>query len=316
MSQNQFLKDVLSGLQAEPKYLLSKYFYDKKGDELFEQIMRCQDYYLTRCELEIFKKQKSLIADAVTNGKSKLDVIALGPGDFSKTIYLMQELYKRKLIDKCFPIDISENIIHNLRPMFTSAFPDISFHGLAGDYFKMLPEALRTSENPRLVLFVGATIGNFLPKEMLRFCRRLKNNLRKGDKVLIGFDLKKDPRKILAAYNDSEGWTAKFNLNLLKRTNRELNADFDIRQFAHYPTYDPATGTCKSYLVSTRDQQVTIGKNKIDFKMGEPVHTEVSQKYDLIQIKEAAEVSGFKQRAVFTDSKKYFVDVLWEVTGE
>lgn len=313
MDKQQFKKDVLAGLKAEPKYLLSKYFYDKKGDELFERIMRCKDYYLTRTELEIFKTRKGEIADAVTNGKKKIDVIALGPGDFSKTIHLIEELYERKKIEHCFPIDISENIIHNLKPVFASRFPDMTFHGLAGEYFTMMPEALRISKNPRLVLFVGATIGNFLPEEMHAFCKKLRSNLQKGDKVLIGFDLKKDPRKILAAYNDSEGWTAKFNLNLLTRINRELGADFNLRRFVHYPTYDPGIGACKSYLISTREQEVKIGTATLKFKEGEPIYAEVSQKYNLKQIEETAATTGYKSKAIFMDSKQYFVDVIWEV---
>lgn len=313
MDKARFLKDVVSGLKSDPKRLYSKYFYDSRGDWLFERIMRTKDYYPTRCELEIFKTQRTSIADSVLRNKKKLDIIALGPGDSSKTIYLIEELKKRNALENYFPIDISENIITTLRPMFTRKFPDVSFKGLAGEYFDKLPEVLEISVNTRLVFFVGATIGNFLPEQMLHFCQQLKNNLKKGDMALIGFDLKKDPRKILAAYNDSEGWTAKFNLNLLSRINRELGADFRENRFAHFPTYDPLTGACKSFLVSKIDQQVHIGKNVISFWKGEPVHTEISQKYQLQEIEAAAKASGFKQIAAYQDSKKYFVDVLWQV---
>lgn len=313
MDKKKFLKDVVSGLKSHPKQLFSKYLYDSRGDWLFERIMRTRDYYPTRCELEIFKNQRTVIADKVLRGKKKLDVIALGPGDSSKTIYLIEELVKRNAIDKYFPIDISEHIINTLRPMFSRRFPQISFNGLAGEYFDKLPDVLKISGNTRLVFFVGATIGNFLPEQMIHFCGQLKDNLQKKDMVLIGFDLKKDPRKILAAYNDTEGWTAKFNLNLLRRINRELGGNFNENKFVHFPTYDPLTGACKSFLISKNEQSVTIDKHTIAFTKGEPIHMEVSQKYELPEIEEAARSTGFKQIGAFMDEKKYFVDVLWEV---
>lgn len=314
MRNKTFVRDVISGLQSDPKYLQSKYFYDARGDKLFEKIMACQDYYLTRCELEIFKKQKKQIADDVIRQINQpLDIIALGPGDSSKTIYLIEELVKRKAVEKYFPIDISENIIDLLLPLIKKRFPAVKFRGFAGEYFAQLPKVLKESANPRLVFFVGATIGNFTPDEMLGFCNELNRNLKKGDLALIGFDLKKDPRKILTAYNDSEGYTRKFNLNLLKRINQECAADFRPNNFAHYPTYDPATGACKSYLVSKKEQTVRIAGKEIHFKEGEPIYMEISQKYDQDAIRAAAESSGFKQVQAYTDSKNYFIDVLWQV---
>lgn len=313
MDKRKFLKDVISGLTSEPKHLFSKYLYDSRGDKLFERIMRTRDYYPTRCELEIFKNQRVQIADQVLAKKKKLDVIALGPGDSSKTIYLIDELVKRDAIEKYFPIDISAHIIKTLEPMFTNKFPEISFNGMAGEYFDKLPRVLEISNNTRLVFFVGATIGNFTPDQMQEFCTHLKDNLRHGDMVLIGFDLKKDPRKILAAYNDTGGWTAKFNLNILRRINRELGANFKESRFVHFPTYDPLSGACKSFLISTALQEVNIDKYTITFGKGEPVHMEISQKYDMAQIQKAASTSGFKQVAAYTDSRKYFVDVLWQV---
>lgn len=313
MGNKRFLEDVIKGLQASPKYLQSKYFYDKKGDKLFEHIMRSRDYYLTRSELEIFKKQKKDIADAVLKTHKKVDVIALGPGDFSKTIYLFQELVSRNAIGKFFPIDISENIIARLQSRFDREFPGIPFQGFAGDYFERLPEVTMNSKNKRLVFFVGATIGNFLPDEMLSFCRELHHNLTKGDLVLIGFDLKKDPEKILAAYNDAEGWTTKFNLNLLRRINSELGGNFQIKNFKHYPVYDPQTGACKSFLISKKEQAVSVDHHQFHFHEGETIYMEVSQKYDIAGIQAAARDSGFRQITAFMDSNKNFVDVLWEV---
>lgn len=313
LGRKKFFEDVIKGLQSKQKHLLSKYLYDAKGDELFEKIMRSKEYYLSKCELEIFKRQRETIADAVTEKGEKLDIIALGPGDLSKTIYLIRELAKRDKIEQCFPIDISSHVIQSLEPKFKKEFPKIAFHGLAGDYFEQLPVALKNSQNRRLVFFVGATIGNFLPDEMLRFCKKLRRNLRKGDRVLIGIDLKKDPRKILAAYNDKEGYTAQFNLNLLKRINKELDANFDLRKFVHFPSYSPLSGACRSFLISTSNQEVSVGRHGIKFKEGETIYMEVSQKYDLDEIKEVAKKCGYQQKTYFLDSKEYFVDVIWEV---
>lgn len=312
MSKQKFLQDVLTGLQSHSKYLESKYFYDKAGDELFQQIMHCRDYYLTRSEMEILKNQRSKIADTVLQNKKKLDIIALGPGDTVKSDHLIREFHERGALGKIFPIDISKNIIELLKNKFSRQYPDMTFDGMAGEYFEMLPRAMQQSSNNKLVLFVGATIGNFFPEAMVTFCKQLNENLAAGDMVLIGFDLKKDPRKILAAYNDREGWTAKFNLNLLTRINNELNGDFRISNFVHYPTYDPDTGASKSFLISTKEQQVHIGDSLISFDKGEPIYMEVSQKYDLYQIEEAARQSGFIPEEIFMDSKKYFADVLWE----
>lgn len=313
MNNSTFLQDVLTGLQSRQKYLESKYFYDKAGDELFQRIMGSTDYYLTRSEMDVFKNQKSEIADAVLQGKKKIDIIALGPGDIAKSDHLIRELYDRGVVEKFFPIDISENIINLLQNKIAKEFPGLIFEGMAGDYFDRLPHAMEQSLNPKLVLFVGATIGNFYPEAMLEFCNRLNAILSPGDMTLIGFDIKKDPEKILAAYNDREGWTAKFNLNLLTRINRELDGNFQIKNFVHYPNYDPDTGTTKSFLVSTEDQQVSIANTIINFAEGETIFMEVSQKYDLHEIKEAAQQSGFIQQEIFMDSRKYFVDVLWRV---
>lgn len=312
MNREKFLADVLRGLQSSPKLLQSKYFYDKKGDDLFVDIMRSNEYYLTRCELEIFTRQRKAIADAVLQTDEMLDLVALGPGDSSKTIHLIEELVNRKRAEKYFPIDISGHVIDSLRTLFAQKFPELTFHGLSGEYFQMLSEVMHLSNNKRVVFFVGATIGNFSPEEMLQFCRNLRQSLRPGDMVLIGFDLKKDPRVILAAYNDSQGLTAQFNLNLLRRINDELGADFCPDNFAHFPSYEPLTGACRSFLISEKKHQVRIGNHPISFDEGEPIYMEVSQKYTPEEIEEASASTGFRQVASFTDERRYFLDVLWQ----
>lgn len=309
---DNFLKDVLRGLQSSPKYLDSKYFYDKEGDELFQGIMASEDYYLTKCEMEILSCQKSKIADAVSIGDEKLDVIEFGAGDATKSVYLLKEFYERKIIDHYFPIDISENIIGMLNEKIPNEIPELKIHGLHGEYFDMLAEANRISKTRKLVLFLGANIGNFKFDAMPGFCKKLRGLLSDGDMVLIGFDLKKDPKKILAAYDDSEGFTNQFNLNLLRRINRELHANFDLENFEHYAMYDPDSGACKSYLVSMKEQKVIIDGTEINFKIDETIFMEISQKYSLEQINKIAQECGFTSVAHFFDTKKYFVDVIWK----
>jgi len=161
------------------------------------------------------------------------------------------------------------------------------------------------------VLFLGSNIGNMQVNESEDFCRELRNHLSAGDMMLIGFDLKKNPKTVLAAYNDKGGITKRFNLNLLERINRELNADFDTSKFEHYPTYDPESGTCKSYLISVCNQEIKIGPETIRFLKDEYIFMEISQKFTVSQTDQMASNTGFKSIHHFFDSKKWFIDVIW-----
>jgi dimethylhistidine N-methyltransferase len=310
---NTFLQDVIKGLQSSPKYLYSKYFYDKRGDRLFQKIMNSDEYYLTNCEMEILSKQTEKIANAVTEKNEKIDVVGFGPGNAIKSTFLLKELSKRNVLSTYFPIDISKNIIDLLSKTLPEQIPGITFHGLHGEYLSMLSQANQISKNTKLVLFLGANIGNFKFAEMPGFCKKLHSLLSKGDMVLIGFDLKKDPKKILAAYNDHEGFTSQFNLNLLSRINNELHADFDLNNFEHYAMYDPDNGACKSFLISMKEQEVSINKEvNIHFEKYESIFMEISQKYTIAQIDAISIQCGFAPGARFFDSQKYFVDVMWK----
>ncbi|MDQ6904064.1 MAG: L-histidine N(alpha)-methyltransferase [Bacteroidota bacterium] len=310
---NQFLCDVLKGLQSTPKYLQSKYFYNKKGDEIFMQIMNSDEYYLTDCEMEIFSTQTSEIADIIIDQHYNFDVVELGPGDAVKSMYLLKELVNKKAISTYFPVDISTNIINLLHKKLPEQLPNLNIHGLNGEYLAMLSSAKEISDKIKLVLFLGSNIGNIVREEVQQFCQVLRSQLSKGDMVLIGMDLVKNPKQILAAYNDHNGYTRNFNLNLLQRINDELSGDFSIEDFEHYATYDPATGACKSYLISLKDQDVTIGNNTvIHFGKNEPVFMEVSQKYSVEESNAIAKQSGFEPIAHFFDKNKWFMDVIWK----
>ena len=188
--------------------------------------------------------------------------------------------------------------------------PGVAIHGLAGEYFEMLSSVENISSNKKLVLFLGANIGNFKFDEMPHFLQKLRDSLSEGDMVLIGFDLKKNPRKILAAYDDAEGFTKEFNLNLLTRINKELEGNIVVDNFEHYAMYDPSTGACKSFLISTKKQTVTINGTEINFEKDESIFMEISQKYSVKEINEFAKKTGFKNNADFFDSHNYFVDVI------
>jgi L-histidine N-alpha-methyltransferase len=209
------------------------------------------------------------------------------------------------------PIDISDNVISYLNITLPVTLPGFQMTGLNGEYFDMLKKAASISSRRKVVMFLGSNIGNMPVNDAEAFCRELHNHLSPGDMLLIGIDLKKNPKTVLAAYNDKEGITKRFNLNLLERINRELMADFELAKFEHYPVYDPETGSCKSYLISVEDQQVKIHNESIHFAKDEYIYMEISQKYTVMQTNQMAESAGFRPENIFFDSKKWFIDAIW-----
>lgn len=310
--KSNFLEDVIAGLTSEPKRLQSKYFYDAEGDRLFQEIMNSPEYYLTDCEMEIFTRQTNELATAVLEGGQPFDLIEMGAGDATKSSHLLKNLLGQKADFTYLPIDISGHVISSLNATLPLSLPGLKIKGLHGEYFDMLKKAASISDNRKVVLFMGANIGNMPVADAATFCNELRKHLNPGDMVIMGFDLKKDPETILAAYNDSQGITRQFNLNLLSRINRELGADFDISSFHHYAMYDPETGSCKSYLVSLKDQYIHIPDSElIHFNKDEYIFMEISQKYTPEQITQFAQKSEFKTMNNFFDSKGWFVDTVW-----
>lgn len=307
-----FYQDVVRGLTSKPKYLDSKYFYDTAGDRLFQQIMQCHEYYLTNCEMEIMEEQADRIAAALTAQVSNFDLIELGPGDATKSIHLLQQLLRTGANFTYYPIDISSNVISLLEKELPGKLPGLQLQGMNGEYFEMLQQVTARSSQPKVLLFMGANIGNFSPAAARKFCRNLQQSLRPGDLLMVGFDLKKHPQVILNAYNDGAGITRDFNLNLLQRINRELHADFDPSLFEHYPVYDPGTGACKSYLICLKEHQVHIGEVTVQFELYEPLYMEISQKYSRDDIAQLAIQTGFEPVTQFMDRREWFADCLWK----
>ena len=305
-------EDVVRGLSSAPKFLPSKYFYDATGDELFQQIMHLPEYYLTRSEQEIFLMQTKELAAPVLKRFDEFDVIELGAGDATKSTHLLRFLEQSGKTFTYYPVDISENVIQLLEREMPERIPGLAVEGLNGDYFEMIQKSYSVSPRRKLVLFLGSNIGNFTPDEAEHFLETLNHYLKPGDLLLIGIDIKKNPKQILAAYNDRAGVTKAFNLNLLKRINEELQGDFDLTKWDHYPSYDPLTGACKSYLISLAEQEVRVGDTQISFYRNEPVWTELSQKYSEQEIAELAVHTGFRTVTNFYDCRHDFVDALWE----
>lgn len=310
---SQFMSDVLSGLTAEKKFLSSKYFYDETGDHIFQQIMDMDEYYLTDAEMEILQEQSQDLAAVIGAAKTPFDLIELGAGDATKSIHLLKTLLDKKLDFAYFPIDISSHVISDLEENLPEKLPGLNIQGLNGDYFAMLKRAKTLSARRRVLLFMGANIGNMTIPEAEDFCKSLRNELGIEDLLIVGFDLKKNPKKILDAYSDAAGITKSFNLNLLRRINNELGGDFEIKNFDHYASYDPETGACKSYLISLKEQVVNIGDETIHFRVNEHIYMEISQKYSLSEINDLAAKAGFVAGRQFFDRNRYFVDSVWKV---
>lgn len=311
---DQFKQDVIKGLTSTPKHLHSKYFYDKRGDKLFQKIMATEQYYLTDAELEIFNSRCKEMLDIVKDFADGFDLVELGAGDALKSTELLKCFINEKKDFTYYPIDISDNIIQVIEKELPKKIKNLQIKGIAGDYFDALERAKQLSKKPKLVLFLGGNIGNMPPTEALEFCRQLHNHLSKNDRILIGFDLKKNPWTIFNAYNDKDGITREFNLNLLHRINRQLDANIKVNQFEHYESYDPETGACKSYLFSLKKQTIVIHGIDIEFEENEHIFMETSQKYTLEQTQQMAKSSGFKPIVQLFDSKNWFTDVVWENT--
>ena len=312
-TKTQFLTDTITGLKAEPKYMHSKYFYDERGDYIFQQIMNMDEYYLTDAEMDILSNQSQQLSAIISSIDGAFDLIELGAGDATKSIHLLRALVNQDSDFTYFPIDISEHVISSLEETLPVELPGLKMQGLNGDYFEMLKSASEISDKRKVVLFMGANIGNMNVNDARNFCKKLRNQLTQNDLLIIGFDLKKNPQQILSAYNDRAGITRSFNLNLLSRINRELNGDFELENFEHYASYDPETGACKSYLVSLKKQSVQIGDEQIEFAENEHIFMEISQKYALTEIEGLAKSVGFQPVQNLFDKNRYFVDSVWQV---
>lgn len=309
-----FALDVLVGLSSPRKKIPSKYFYDAKGSELFNRITELPEYYPTACELEIIQNNSAAITRYVDYDQP-FNLVELGAGFSSKTTTLLNHFIEQRLDFQYVPIDISEGAMQSLIESLRLQFPSLDASGLVTDYFNGLKWLNNRFRRKNLVLFMGSSIGNFTHAENCVLLRNLWNCLHHDDVILIGFDLKKDIDMLLRAYNDLQGVTREFNLNLLRRINRELGGNFDVAKWRHFGTYDVFSGGMESYLVSLEKQSVFIEKigRWFEFEPWEPIHTEYSYKYLISEIEQLASETGFEIYEHLFDSRHYFADSMWRV---
>ncbi len=296
-----FRETVLRGLSSTEKVLPAKFFYDSLGSRLFDAITALPEYYLTRTEEQILTTCVGEVAALAGPG---VRLVELGSGNSSKTRLLLDTLVD---VAQYVPIDISASALESAAVSLRRDYPDLDVVPLHADYTSALrlPPLQRTAQR-NLAFFPGSTLGNFEPADARNFLRRLRTLGGPGGVLLLGVDLRKDPLVLHAAYNDAQGVTAAFNLNLLARINRELGANFRLDRFRHYAHYNPVAGRIEMHLVSLDRQDVEIGETRFHFERGEPIGTEHSYKYTRPQLVTLAAEAGFAVQKVWTDPDALF----------
>ena len=296
-----FAADVLQGLTASEKSLSPKYFYDLRGSRLFDRITELPEYYPTRTELAIME---SVMPDIAEQVGPEVSVIEFGSGSGLKTRRLLAGL---KDPVSYVPVEISCDHLMAAARLIAAEFPHIEILPVCADFTRPfdLPDPERMPLR-NLVYFPGSTIGNFSREEALQLLRVMHTEARPGGALLIGVDLRKDPEILRRAYNDDAGVTAEFNLNLLRRINRELDADFNLDDFSHKATWNDSESRIEMRLISGRDQTVTVSGTAITFKSGESILTEYSHKYDEAAFGEMSGEAGFEVQSVWKDPDNLF----------
>jgi dimethylhistidine N-methyltransferase len=306
-----FHAEVLHGLTASQKWLPPKLFYDARGCRLFEALCETPEYYLTRTELGILRDFGAEIALALGDG---CILIEPGSGNSQKVRRLLQDLHPAAYL----PLDIAKDHLLQSARRLAADHPRLRVHAVCLDYnrglegldFEGLPP-----EGKKVVFFPGSTIGNFEPLDATAFLRRVARLVGPGGGLLIGVDLKKDPELLHRAYNDAAGITREFNLNLLRRINTELFANFDADRFAHYAFYHARKSRIEMHLVSRCAQKVTVGRERIHFVEGETIHTENAYKYTVAQFRALAATAGFRPEGYWSDREKLFSVQYFRVVG-
>lgn len=296
-----FRRDVMAGLSRAQKSLSPKYFYDERGSELFEAICTLPEYYPTRTEIALMRERAHQMARLLGAG---CVLIEYGSGSGHKTRILVEALAPAAYV----PIDIAAAQLGAWSSDLAREFPEVAVIAVCADYSRPLglPGIDRFRQSRRVIYFPGSTIGNFTVPEARAFLKSARAVAQPGGAMLVGVDLKKDPAMLQAAYNDAQGVTAEFNLNLLARIRRELGADIDTSAFRHRAFYNEGLGRIEMHLESLREQQVTIGSRTFVFRRGETIHTENSYKYSIGEFQELARSAGFDPHTCWTDPQDLF----------
>jgi dimethylhistidine N-methyltransferase len=299
-STGSFAAEVLAGLSKPFKELSPKLFYDKVGSELFEKITNLQEYYVTRTELTILEENAFEIANHIGNDAA---LIEFGSGSSRKIKILLDQLSD---LAYYIPIDISKKMLIDAAESIADAYENVKVLAICADFTKGMTVPSLENTGKKVIFYPGSTIGNFKREEAKLFLNRSFAMLEKGDGLLIGVDLKKDAAVLNRAYNDTEGVTARFNLNVLERINRELNANFDLALFAHQAFYNEDQGRVEMHIQSLAEQTVSVQGELFHFAKEETIHTENSHKYTIQEFQSLAQESGFTPVEVWTDPNKWF----------
>jgi dimethylhistidine N-methyltransferase len=292
---NEFAADVIAGLSAKPKSLPPKYFYDLVGSGLFDRITRLPEYYPTRSELSLLDKHAPEMASLLPPGVA---LVEFGSGSSRKARIL---LHAAASVEAYVPIDISGDFLRQDAARLRRDFPHLAIHPVVADFTILAEPPAEIAAMLRAGFFPGSTIGNFEPHEAAAFLRRAGKILGPGSVFVVGVDLAKAPDILYRAYNDAEGVTAKFNLNLLARINRELGANFNLAAFEHHAFYNGDRNRIEMHLASVKRQKVRLGDVTIEFRAGETIHTENSYKYSIDSFQALAHGSGWSPLKAWTD---------------
>lgn len=299
-----FAEEVERGLRARPKRLPCRFFYDARGSELFERICSLPEYYLTRAETSILEKRGHELAESLD---APTTLVELGSGSATKTRLLIEAFLARQGHLTFVPIDISRSMLEESADALLDDYPQLQIRAVAGEYEHGL-ERLDSAEGGRLVLWLGSSVGNLSREEAAGFLGRVRRRLSPGDRMLVGIDLRKDAARLEQAYDDAEGVTARFNLNLLRRINQELGGRFELPAFRHRARYREDLGRVEMHLVSRVAQRVDIEKLDlaIDFEADESIHTESSYKYAPAEIDRLTAAAGLRTLARWLDGEGLF----------
>jgi L-histidine N-alpha-methyltransferase len=318
IEENPVVAAVREGLTDTPKWLPAWRFYDAEGSELFERITVLPEYYLTRTERAIFTGYAHAVIDAAIGlhpqGNAPLRMLELGAGTASKTGVLLDAVVRRQGATDYLPIDVSASAIDEACGSIARTLSGVRVVPQVANYVTDALE-IPAHDGPTLALYIGSSIGNFSPDEAVGVLRNLRAQLRPGDSLLLGTDLVKDASLLLAAYNDAAGVTAEFNLNVLRRLNRELDADFDLASFRHEAVWNAALSRIEMHLKSLRAQTVRVGSLNVSFQAGETIHTENSYKFTQGSIAAMLEASGFRMVEAWNDERGWFAVTLASVAG-
>ena len=300
--------DVITGLTAQPKALPPKYFYDDRGSQLFEQITTLPEYYLTRTETAILQAHGADIAELV----GPCELVELGSGSSTKTRYLLTALAQAGYPLSYQPVDVSGGILKTAAEQLLVDYPRLRIHGLVATYEAALARPRAASAYPRLLTFIGSTLGNLDPQQCHTLLGRITSALAPGDYFLLGVDLVKDVEVLERAYNDSQGVTAAFNLNMLQHLNWRFGGNFDLERFRHRAEFNPLASQIEIYIDSLESQRVHLEQLDlgVQFTRGEPLLSEISRKFNLPDLTASLTAVGLPVQQVFTDAQDWFALLL------